>query len=256
MASTSDSDSQLELPPPLLRIPLDVRLIIFGFVFPDEICHILCSKYISGQRYLRGTLPGIFLTSKKLLDEAKSSIFRTTTFVTVLRPNSQLISNGEYSRFLLEQSLEDLSTLLASVRRLTLLVSIGSYVVNDGSIFLLHYFRDCLNDASKPLTRLVIRFIPDQDQFGPSDLWYLRPDFAGSQHLRDSCAEVFLAARYIRSDLPAELDIPERLREICPLACRMLAHHYNPTSTLANRPINHFGDHETLIESALKQFYM
>jgi hypothetical protein len=86
-------------------------------------------------------------------------------------------------------------------------------------------------------------------------MWFLKPSYTGSQLLRDSCDEVLLAARYIRSNIGADIDIPDELQEVCPEACRILKHHYESGVALAKRPINHFGDHETLINSASKQFY-
>lgn len=112
----------------------------------------------------------------------------------------------------------------------------------------MRYIRDCLNAARQPLSRLNIKFITDLQ-------YHFKSSFTGCQLLRDSFAEVVLATRYICVDMTVNIEIPEQLQEMCPQACEVLKSHYQPGISKVGTPINHFGDHQTLIICALKQFY-
>jgi hypothetical protein len=257
MAENTASGRRLASPasmPLLLRIPLDLRHCIYDFLFPDKIRHIRCARYIYDHRFLRGLFPAIFLVNKQLLEEIRAYIFKTTSFTAVLGVLHPLSFYTESPRPRLQEGLAKLSSVLVFVRRLTLSVWIGGHDVNEASIFLLHYFRDCLKSASRPLSRLEIQFITSQWHDSPG-VWNLRASFARSQCLRDSCAEVLLAARHIRSDNPVTIDIPQELQEGCPEACSVLQSYYNIDAKPAKIPANYFGDHETLVNSALKRFY-
>lgn len=240
--------------PAILRLPLDLRYRIYDFLFPDKIRYIRCSNYIYSQRFLRGVLPGIFLVNRQLLEEVTGYISKTTTFTAVLGALHPLTLYTVDPRSQLQEGLAKLSSLLVFVRHLTFSIPVGGHDVNEASILLLHYFRDCLKGASRPLGRLRIQFVTSQWHGSPS-VWSLRAAFARSQCLRDSCSEVLLAARYIRSGNLVDIYIPENLQEGCPEACSVLQAHYNTDANSAKDPINYFGDHETLINSALIRFY-
>ena len=223
--------------PALLRLPLDLRFCIYDILFPEKIRYIRCGNYIYGDRILRGRLHGIFLVNKQLLEEVKGYVLKTTTFAAFLGAPHPPALYADNVRLQIEQGLAQLSHLLVFVRHLTLSVSIGGHDVNEASILLLHYFRDCLTSASRPLGQLSIKFTTSQWNGSPGE-WNLRPSFARSQPLRDSCAEVILAARYIRSDSLVNIDIPEDLQEGCSEACSVLQAYYNTDAKPAkNRPI-------------------
>ena len=253
MAEHTASVMRMSSIPTLLRIPLDIRHSIYDFLFPDNTRHIRCARYIYNHRFLRERIPTILLVNKQLLEEVRAYIFKTTTFVAVLGALHPLEFYTDSPKPRLEAGLARLSALLAFVRHLTLSISIGGHDINEASIFLLHYFRDCFNNAYRPLGRLRIQFTTSQWPQGLPGVRNLRASLANSQCFRDSCAEVLLAARYIRSDNMVNIDIPEEVPENYPETCSVHQAFYDMHLNPCEQSSNYFADHDTLMNIAMKR---
>lgn len=125
-------NAQAAAVPPLLRVPLDIRHLVFDHVFPGKTVYIRPAEYIYGCRPRTDRrAPGILLACRQLLTEARSHIFKETTIKSILQASTSLNLKGEHPKRLVEAGFAALSPLLASVRHLTMRVALGGHIVDD-----------------------------------------------------------------------------------------------------------------------------
>lgn len=242
----------------LLELPSELRLHIYGFLYPNEKRFVLHTDHLFGVERPHGGPPGIMLVNRLLLNEVRSYVFSSSTFVTRLRMPAIIFNRDtpKEDKSRIYSGLIALSTLLKCVKHLRLCVVTGSKLSNDASVFLSRYFRDVINSRSQPLTSLQIEFLEGSNQLWikeelPSRNIICRPGF---EWMMDSVYELLAAARYFRSDRVIKIEIRHMAEILCPIACQMLRDCYWKSAAIP-RPINCFAGCQTLRVTGMRRFY-
>ena len=238
----------------LLRLPWELRRLIYDLVFSDRYAYIHCLRYIYYDLNTRRQVPGALLVNRQLHNDFMSYLF-DRNFVALIRgPNFPVVETYR-SKASVTMGLRILSAILRSIRHLTLVILLDDRA---SSIFLLSLFRFHINARTQPLKSLKLKF-------EQNILWPGVPDVnIECQRLVEKTrilyTEVILAARDFRCAKSPIFQFPPGLEANCFDACEMLKSSYDNCGAMT-KSINSqlaalsFTDERAIRDEALATFY-
>lgn len=248
-------------PSRLLRLPAELRCLIYDYVFPYNWHIIHCLRYIYWDPEADRPIPGIMLANWQLYEEVRAHIFKTHTFVAHLGVLPPMIMKTGDPKKRVTEGLKTLAKTIASMHHLDLQIDLEG---DESSVFLLRYFQHCLNAAAQPLKTLQMEFMREPIIRGAQfealySVSLPQECMSMLRHHYSSHQNAVYAARHLRCARPPILKIPAGVEKFCPHVCTMLRQSYREDGPMMASGVEvkfwYWSDDDSMLEEATKLFY-